>query len=97
MTDRPRIRRPRVLSRRELLTASALVTARLALPSLVASGCGNDDHPQSTESAALLTVDPSTPWWLQNGYEPVSDELTAFDLLHQHQPLRPLHVDRECR
>jgi carotenoid cleavage dioxygenase len=69
-----------VLNRREILSASALLTARLALPPMLATGCGKDDDLRFVSNAAPLTVDPNTPWWLQNGYEPVTDELTAVDV-----------------
>jgi carotenoid cleavage dioxygenase len=67
-----------LMQRREFLKASGLAAAALALPSWL-TGCGNDG--ESTGAAiAPLQVDPSRPWWLQNGYEPVFEETEAFNL-----------------
>lgn len=64
-------------NRRDFLRAAGLVSAGLALPSGLAA-CGNGSG--GGQAALPLTVDPATPWWLQNGYEPVFDERTSADL-----------------
>jgi len=62
------------INRRSLLKASLLGAGAMALPSFF-SACGDSALPGDP-----LTVDPSTPWWLQNGFEPVFTEVTALDL-----------------
>lgn len=67
------------MTRRRFLGASALAaTGWLAAPSLL-SGCAGDGS-DTASNAAPLTFDPNTPWWLQNNYDPVFDELVATDL-----------------
>jgi len=74
-------------SRREFLRAAGLSVAGLSLPPLL-GGCGSDSGngrggmPPADEMAQAvpLTVDPDIPWWLQNGFGPVFDELEAVDL-----------------
>src|SRR5437762_11399670 len=72
-------------SRRELLRSAGLTIAGLSLPALV-SGCGDDGGGGAAPSAGggtqaiPLSVDPNVPWWLQNGFGPVFDELDAVDL-----------------
>ncbi len=67
--------RPAPLSRRAFLQRSALLAAGFALPSSLVTACGD-----RTQDAAPLVVDPSRPFWLQNNFAPVFDELDAFDL-----------------
>lgn len=47
------------------------------------SACGGSS-PASVgaprETAVPLTVDPSRPWWLQNNYQPIDDELDVANL-----------------
>ena len=68
-----------ILDRRRFLRAAGLTMAGLALPSTLLSGCG-DGSGGTTAEATPLTLDPSVPWWLQNGFEPVFDELSSGDL-----------------
>ena len=71
---------PLLMNRRELLKASGFAAAGLLLPSWL-TGCGSDSEPTSSpQPVAQLTVDPSKPWWLQNGFEPVPDEIDAVNL-----------------
>lgn len=65
------------LSRRAFLRASAFAGAGLTLPGGWLLGCGSDDG--GTE-AIPLEVDPSLPWWQQNNFEPVFEEITETDL-----------------
>ncbi len=67
-------------TRRDFLRASLLTTGSLVLPSALLSGCGDDDGAAPGASVQPLQVDPNTPWWLQNNFEPVSDELSVSDL-----------------
>jgi carotenoid cleavage dioxygenase len=68
-------------SRRDFLRVSGLAAAGLALPSALLSGCGSSSGGTGGgQQSTPLTVDPATPWWLQNGYEPVFDELDVADL-----------------
>ena len=69
-------------SRREFLRASGLAIAGLSLPSLLTtSGCGDGRSASNqVELGVPLTVDPSVPWWLQNGFGPVFDELDVTAL-----------------
>ncbi|HEY8516155.1 MAG TPA: carotenoid oxygenase family protein [Candidatus Binatia bacterium] len=66
---------PAPLSRRAFLQRSALFAAGFALPSSLIAACGD-----RTQTAAPLIVDPNRPFWLQNNFAPVFDELDAFDL-----------------
>src|SRR5512147_2377494 len=63
------------VSRRAFLRGAALLAAGVGAPSWLA-GCGD----AAGERAVPLVVDPSRPWWLQNGFDPVLDERDAFDL-----------------
>jgi carotenoid cleavage dioxygenase-like enzyme len=65
------------LSRRAFLRASAFAGAGLTLPGRWLLGCGSDD---GGTAAVPLEVDPSLPWWLQNNFEPVFEEITETDL-----------------
>ena len=65
------------LSRRELLKLTTFAAAGLTLPTWL-TACGGDGT--TTTQVAPLTVDPAHPWWLQNGFEPVTEEVEAFDL-----------------
>lgn len=62
------------LQRRSFLKGALLGGASLALPSFL-SACGG-----SSASSYPLIVDPDTPWWLQNNFAPVFEEVEAFDL-----------------
>lgn len=66
------------MGRRELLRSMALTAGGLAIAPWL-PGCG-DGATGPNVAAVPLRVDPSRPWWLQNGFEPVSRELEAFDL-----------------
>jgi carotenoid cleavage dioxygenase-like enzyme len=66
-------------SRRGFLRAAGLAAAGLALPSSLV-GCGDGGSSGASETAIPLTVDPAVPWWLQNGFDPVFDELSSTDL-----------------
>lgn len=65
-------------NRRAFLRWSALAAAGAALPSPFLAGCGDDNGNGSQGSP--LTVDPSRPWWLQNNFDPVFDELSVSPL-----------------
>lgn len=65
-------------SRRDFLRAAGVAAAGLALPSGLI-GCGDGGGP-GAQAAAPLTVDPTRPWWLQNGFEPVFDEISSTAL-----------------
>ena len=77
MTQSERDRFPR-LTRRQMLKLGGLAAAGLSLPAWL-SGCGGDGT-GSTAEVAPLEVDPGVSWWLQNGFEPVFEEIEAFDL-----------------
>lgn len=62
------------MRRRSFLKASLLGAGAMAMPSFL-SACGG-----SSSGYGPLVVDPNTPWWLQNGFEPIFTEATAFDL-----------------
>src|SRR6187401_2414082 len=67
--------------RRQFLRAAGLTVAGLTLPPSILGGCGDGGSSASSGEAAIpLTVDPNIPWWLQNGFEPVFDELSTADL-----------------
>lgn len=70
---------PITLSRRRFLQASALATAAWTTSGGLLAGCGDDRSNRST-AASRLTVDPEVPWWLQNGFDPVLDELYVTEL-----------------
>lgn len=63
------------LRRRSFLRGAALLAGGALLPSWL-PGCGSSGG----EEALPLEVDASLPWWLQNNFEPVLDELDATDL-----------------
>src|SRR5262245_58380140 len=69
---------PAVNRRAFLRGASVLATGAL-LPTWLA-GCGSDGSPPTQEAAVPLEVDPNRPWWLQNNFDPVFDELDVGDL-----------------
>ncbi|MEO8604371.1 MAG: carotenoid oxygenase family protein [bacterium] len=67
-------------SRRDFLRAAGVAAAGLTLPrGLIGCGDGGSGA-ASSEMAIPLTVDPSVGWWLQNGFDPVFDELSSTDL-----------------
>ena len=66
------------ISRRSFLRASAFAGAGLVVPSGWLIGCGSDDD--GSEVAIPIEVDPNLPWWLQNNFEPVAEELTETSL-----------------
>lgn len=66
----------RDIRRREFLRYATLAAGGLALPSGLLAACGDG----ATPAAPPLQIDPDTPWWLQNGFAPVFDELDIFDL-----------------
>ncbi len=76
---KPKSQVPYSLDRRTFLQSSALAAAGWASGVPLLSGCGDDDTPPASV-ASTLTVDPNVPWWLQNGYAPVFDELVTTDL-----------------
>lgn len=63
------------LRRRSFLRGAALLAGGALLPSWL-PGCGDSGG----EAAVPLEVDASRPWWLQNNYEPVLDELDVTGL-----------------
>lgn len=70
------------VGRRAFLKYAGLAAGGLALPAGLLSACG--DGPSAPGAGRVagppLQVDPSVPWWLQNGFAPVHDEIDAFDL-----------------
>ena len=73
-----RIRRPATtIDRRTFLRGSAALAAGFLLPSPLLSGCGGNG---SGANAVALEVDPSIPWWRQNDFGPVLDELDVAAL-----------------
>jgi carotenoid cleavage dioxygenase-like enzyme len=62
-------------TRRAFLRGTALLAGGALLPSWL-SGCADS----SGVRAVPLEVDPSRPWWLQNNFDPVFDELDVADL-----------------
>ena len=58
------------------LERAALAAVGVSLESWL-SGCASDSAPRD---AARMPFDPNKPWWLQNNFAPVMDELDAFDL-----------------
>ena len=66
-----------VSSRRAFLRGAALVAGGTLMPGWLV-GCGGSAS--SADAAVPLVVDPSIPWWLQNNFEPVTDEIDATDL-----------------
>jgi carotenoid cleavage dioxygenase len=68
------------LHRREFLA--------LSMAALVAAACGDDDAATPTTptpttptpTPATAPLDPGTPWWLQGGFAPVAEEVSAEDL-----------------
>jgi carotenoid cleavage dioxygenase len=67
------------IDRRAFLRGVGLTATGALLPTWLA-GCGSDGSPPPQEMAVPLEVDPSRPWWLQNNFEPVFDELDVGDL-----------------
>jgi len=68
-------------SRRDFLRAAGVAAAGLTLPRALI-GCGDGGSDAGMADAAIpLTVDPSRGWWLQNGFEPVFDELSSDALV----------------
>lgn len=70
------LRLAKPFSRRAFLQRSALAAAAAALPPTWLTACGDGGD----SSGQALMADPSMPWWLQNNYAPVDDEIEAFDL-----------------
>lgn len=70
------LRLAKPFSRRAFLQRSALVAAAAALPSAFLNACGDD----SDAAGSPLMADPSMPWWLQNNFAPVDDEIEVFNL-----------------
>lgn len=67
------------VSRRAFLRGASLLAAGAVAPAwLVACGDGGSGMPR--DSAIPLEVDPNRPWWLQNNFDPVFDQLDVADL-----------------
>jgi carotenoid cleavage dioxygenase len=64
------------VSRRAFIRGATLLASGALAPWLT-SACGNGS---SGDKAVELTVDPSRPWWLQNNFQPVFDELDIANL-----------------
>ena len=77
--NRPDPPRNQVISRRAFLRGASLLAAGAVLPTGLWS-CGDSSRPSSAQRAVPLTVDSSRPWWLQNNFEPVFDEIDVADL-----------------
>jgi carotenoid cleavage dioxygenase-like enzyme len=69
---------PRI-NRRAFLRGASLLAAGAAAPSWLAA-CGGSSSSAPQQSAVALTVDPRRPWWLQNNFDPVFDELDVANL-----------------
>ena len=65
-----------VVNRRAFLRGATILASGAFAPGLL-GGCGSDSN---GSFEIPLTLDPNTPWWLQNGFEPVSDELDVANL-----------------
>jgi carotenoid cleavage dioxygenase len=65
------------VSRRAFLRGAALLSSGALAPWLLSS-CGGSGS--SGEAAMPLVVDPNRPWWLQNNFQPVADELDVAGL-----------------
>lgn len=63
------------MSRRRFIGGALAAAGVVAMPSALLAGCGG-----SSAGVPELVVDPATPWWLQNNFAPVADEVEAFDL-----------------
>ena len=64
-------------SRRAFLRGAALLAGGTLVPPWL-HGCG--DASSASGAAVPLVVDPALPWWLQNNFQPVDDELDVADL-----------------
>jgi len=69
---------PYFLDRRTFLKLSSLATVGAAMTVPLLSGCS--DGSDNPVTGAPLVVDPGTPWWLQNNYDPVFDEISVTEL-----------------
>jgi len=71
----------RKINRRAFLRGTALLASGALAPWLLSS-CGSSSSSviAPTATGLPLTVDPSRPWWLQNNFQPVSDELDVPNL-----------------
>jgi carotenoid cleavage dioxygenase len=67
-----------LVDRRAFLKTSALTVLGMSASAAWLAGCGDDGG--AGAATQPLQVDPSRPWWLQNNFAPVLDELDAFDL-----------------
>jgi carotenoid cleavage dioxygenase len=64
------------MDRRAFLRHSLLAAGSLAVPPALLSACGGG----AGDRGESFAVDPSRPWWLQNNFGSVYDEIDAFDL-----------------
>ena len=70
----------RAVNRRAFLRGACLLASGALLPTWL-PGCGGDGGSTTTEAAVPLEVDPQRPWWLQNNFDPVFDELDVANLV----------------
>lgn len=60
------------LNRRELLA--------LSFGAIAFAACSSSQRTPTAQAPTTVPLDPSTPWWLQRGFAPVTDEITATEL-----------------
>jgi carotenoid cleavage dioxygenase len=70
----------RTVNRRAFLRGTALLASGALAPWLL-SACRSSSRPGAPRQTAVpLAVDPGRPWWLQNNFQPVTDELDVANL-----------------
>ena len=80
--SRSRVTTNPTLNRRAFLRGASLLASGALLPGWI-YGCGGGGNGSFTqpEEAVPLEVDASRPWWLQNNFDSVLDELDVTDLV----------------
>ena len=76
-------RAERFLGRRTFLKLSRAAAAGASLSTPLLSGCSDGSNSDGSNNIpavdAPMVVDPATPWWLQNNFGPVYDELSVYE------------------
>ena len=69
------------MGRRQFLQKLGLLTGAAALPAPIAwiNGCGKTT-PALPGNDLEIPFDPSIPWWLQDNFAPVTNEVVATNL-----------------